>query len=389
MAVTLLTAACTIDARVVKVIDHDASDGSDGRDATGMARDASETSDASAGAGGTTGGASDASGNSDGANGGRAGASGSAGAAGKGGVAGGSGSAGASGSAGRAGGAGKGGSGGVATGGAAGAAGAGGGGARGGAAGNAGAGGGGGTTGGAGGATGGAAGAAGATMGGAGGAAGGSTGGAAGSAGTAGGRGGGAGTDVADAGSDAPVGGTIVIYEELFDNATLGTFAVASGCGMSPPVWSNFAGYAHADELSAMGVSSIYSPSIVIPANVSQIKLRFRHKLHTDFGYNGGQLLLTVNGGALTLVSTFTQGGYSAEGVGTHPDTCFKDGTPNWHPGWSGNLTEFESEINVSDMPFNVVPGDTVSIRLRMLADNTKAFNGWDIDWVRLTATTQ
>jgi hypothetical protein len=162
---------------------------------------------------------------------------------------------------------------------------------------------------------------------------------------------------------------------------------VENRCGTSPPVWSNVAGYAHADELSASGISSIYSPSISIPANVSEIRLRLRHKLNTDYGFNGGQLLLTINGGALTQVRTFVQGAYSVEGVATDPDTCAKHPTPNWFPGWSGNLAAFESEVDLSVMPFNVVPGDTVSIRFRMLADKATAINGWDIDWVRLTAT--
>jgi hypothetical protein len=184
---------------------------------------------------------------------------------------------------------------------------------------------------------------------------------------------------------DAADGGVIVFYEESFDSA-LGTFMLENGCGFTPSVWSNDAGYAHAAELATVGVSSIYSPPIMVPANVADIRLRLRHTLQTEEGFDGGQLLVSVNAGAATLVREvdFTVGPY-VYWASLDPVSCTFQDTPHWFPAWSGNLAEFESEVNLSAAPFNVVAGDTVSIRFRMLVDGTTAGNGWDINWVRLT----
>jgi len=371
MVGVLMTAACTFDLRVVQIIDGAA--GAAGQGGTGGARDASqEASDARAGASGTAGDG----GRSDASIDGHAGAGGSGGTAGKGGAAGGSGSGGV---------AGKGGSGGSAgSGGAAGAAGGGGG-----AAGVAGLGGAAGVAG-----LAGAAGVAG--LGGAGGSSGGAGGGDGGMTGGTAGQSGGkdSGTDardiwIADANPiDASDGGVVVFFEEPFDS-TLGSFMVENGCGPSPPIWSNNAGYAHAAEPAERGVSSIHSPTIPVPANVADIRLRMRHKLDTESGYDGGQLLVSINGLTPAVVGTFTVGPYTAEGANPNPETCVDRPEPNWVLAWSGNVAEFESEVNLSAAPFNVVAGHTVEIRFRMLIDDPNAGNGWDINWVRLTGTAQ
>ena len=367
MVGVLMTAACTFDIRVVQIIDSDGAAGAAGQGGMGGARDASqEASDARAGAGGAAGdgGRSDASVD------GKAGAGGSGGAAGRGGAAGGSGSGGA---AGKGGSSGTGGTGG--TGGAAGAAGAAG---LGGAAGVAGLGGAAGVAGlGAGG-----------TSGGAGGADGGMT---AGAAGQTGGRDGGmdardiwvVDTNIFDA---PPDGGIVVFFEENFDSA-LGTFTVENNCG-SPPVWSNNAGYAHAPDPAILGISSLHSPSVTVPPNVSEIHLRLSHKFGTEMGYHGGQLLVSVNSGTPAMVTTFTTGPY-VNGTNVNADTCTALTIPSSFYGWSGDLTEFESEVNLSAAPFNVAAGNTVAIRFRMLTDNVNAGNGWDINWVRLSGYAQ
>jgi hypothetical protein len=375
MVGVLMTAACTFDLRNVQLIE---SDGAAGQGGTRL-RDASEeASDARAG----TDGAGGMGGRSDASLDGHAGAGGSGGVAGKGGAAG------TSGSGGRAGAAGSGGAAGGASGGASGLAGIGG------AAGMAGAGGVGGV---AGALVGGAAGLAGGSGSGAGGASGaagrdgGTTGGTAGQGGSATGGSDGGTFDARESGSgggslDAADGGVVVLFEENFDSA-LGTFTLENGCGPTPPAWSNEAGYAHAANLATLGVSSIYSPSITVPAGVSDVRLRMSHKVNTDPGYDGGQLELSVNGAAPRLVTSFIVGPYTMDGVHPHPITCAEVTYPDAWPGWSGNHAEFESAMILSAPPFNVVAGDTVSIRFRMLVDSQDAGIGWDINWVRLTGT--
>jgi hypothetical protein len=378
-----MTAACTFDIRAFQIIGADGAAGAAGQGGMGNARDAShETGDARAGADGASG------------QGGRADASidGNAGAGGFGGAAGKSGAAGASGSGGAAGKAGSGGVGG--SGGAAGSAGAGGSGGAAGSGGGGGAAGSGGSGGAAGASLGGAAGVAGiggvAGLSGGGGAAardGGTTGGTAGQAGGAsGGSDGGTTVDANDAGAGgggAADGGVVVFFEENFDSA-LGVFMVENQCGPSPPVWSNNAGYANATDPAVLGISSIYSPPVPVPTNVSEIRLRLSHKVGTELGYHGGQLLVAVNGKPPEVVKNFTVGPY-VNGSNIFPDTCTARPEPTWiFDAWSGNLPEFESEANLSGAPFNVGAGSTVSIRFRMLTDKGDVGTGWDINWVRL-----
>jgi hypothetical protein len=383
-----MTAACTFDIRAFQILDGAA--GAAGQGATGDARDASqEAGDARAGSDGAGG----QDGQSDASVDGNAGAGGSSGTAGKGGAAGATGSGGAGGKAGSGGvGASSGAAGFAGVGGsgdAAGSAGAGGSGGRGGAAGIAGLGGaaglagiggvaglsgGGGTAGRDSGATGGTAGQAGGATGGGG--------------GTTGGSDGGTAVDANDAGSGAADGGVVVFFDENFDS-TLGAFMVENQCGASPPVWSNNAGYAHATDPAALGISSLYSPHVSVPPNVSEIRLRLSHKFGMiEFGYHAGQLLVSVNSATPTLVTNFTAGPY-VNGSNIDADTCTAPPYPSSFDGWSGNLPEFESEVNLSGAPFNVAAGSTVSIRFRMLTDVGKAGNGWDINWVRLTGTRQ
>ena len=396
-----MTVACSLESRHIRVGDPDGASGASGQAGAGTRDASTEVNEAGSGGGGGIGAGGRGDAAIDGTSGtggssGTAGRGGASGATGSGGTAGGPGSGGAAGSSG---GSGSGGTGGT-TGG------------NGGAAGNAGAGGAAGIAG-AGGAAGiagagGVAGVAGAggtvVTGGSGGSAGAGTGtgGTSGSGGTAGSggsggsggldggtKGGAAGQTGSDAGDARVVDinhydavGNVVLFEDHFPTG-LGQFTIENGCGM-PPDWQNNGGYAHADAPQYLGVNSIVSPTIPIPVNVSNVKFRMHHQVDTDAGTDGAQLLVAVNGAAPTLVTSFTTGGY-AGGVDVNPDTC----GPGSVPGWSGRFNEFESETDLSLAPFNVGPGDTVAIELRMVVDDGTAAGGWDVQWVRLSGYAQ
>jgi hypothetical protein len=372
----LETTACTFEPRDIRIADEDGASGAGGQGGAGM------THDASGGGSGGAGGRFDASFDGNSGADGSGGTSGPGGAAGNAGAAGGAAAGGSGGAAGRDGAAGSGTSGGTggaggntSVGGASGAAGAVGTGATGG-------------TGGSGGAAG--TGAGGAT-GGAGGFDGGTTAGAAGRSG-AGNGGSDAGTsfDARDGAGGAGGSTTVIVtfFEEKFD-AALGVFKAEDNCGPTPPVWSNSGGYAHAPALAKAGVSTIYSPIIDVPLNASDVRLRLRHKIDTVAGYDGGQLVVVIDGTTrLVKEADFVLGPY-VDGAGHNPDTCFihDDGLPGWiGDAWSGRPDEFESEVNLSAAPFNILPGSTISIRLRMLVDAKEAGAGWDVNWVKLTA---
>ena len=392
MVCVLMTAACSIEPRTVQIVDGAA--GASGHGGTSVVRDASEeTSDARAGSDGA-GGVGGAGGRNDASIDGNAEPDGSSGAGGRAGAGGGTGSGGTGGGTGSGGAAGAGATGGI--GGTGGAGGGAGGGGAGGAAGIAGAGGVAGIAG-AGGvagiAGGGGAGTTGGSGGGAGSGTGGTTGGSGGmDAGTTGGAAGQTGSDAGDVRIvdanlfDKADGGIIVLFEEDFIGG-LNTFTVAKGCG-TPPLWEHRQEEAHAEDPATLGVNSIVSQTISIPANVSDLRLRLRHQVETEAGYDGAQLLLSKNGAAPVVVTSFTTGGY-VNGSNLNGDTCAERPEPDWWPAWSGSLPLFESEVNLSAAPLNVVPGDTVSIRLRMLVDSVTAGGGWDVDWVRVTGTLQ
>jgi hypothetical protein len=371
----LATTACTFEPRDIRIADEDGASGAGGQGGAGM------THDASGGGSGGAGGRFDASFDGNSGADGSGGTSGAGGAAGNAGAAGSAGLGGAGGAAGRDGAAGSGTSGGTggaggntSVGGASGAAGAAGTGATGG--------------------TGGSGGAAGTGAGGASGGSGGFDGGTGGAAGRSGAGNGGsdAGTsfDARDGAGGAGGSTTVIVtfFEEKFD-AALGVFKAEDNCGPTPPVWSNSGGYAHAPALAKAGVSTIYSPIIDVPLNASDVRLRLRHKIDTVAGYDGGQLVVVIDGTTrLVKEADFVLGPY-VDGAGHNPDTCFihDDGLPGWiGDAWSGLPDEFESEVNLSAAPFNILPGSTISIRLRMLVDAKEAGAGWDVNWVKLTA---
>jgi hypothetical protein len=70
-----------------------------------------------------------------------------------------------------------------------------------------------------------------------------------------------------------------------------------------------------------------------------------------------------------------------------NPATCQQSDTAGQYPGWSGYQAEMVSVVNLSAAPYNVVPGDTVSIVFRMVTDSSMGGAGWDINWVTLTAS--
>ena len=183
----------------------------------------------------------------------------------------------------------------------------------------------------------------------------------------------------------APDAGILVFFQENFDTG-FGSFSLpVNVCGSGPPQWSPMGGYAHVSDPASTGVSRISSPPVSVPLNASNVTLRMSHKVDTESGYDAGNLLISVNSAPAILVTTFASGGY-VNGGQTNPTTCALTNMPGFYAGWSGNLAEITSEVNLSAAPFNVVPSSTVTIILRMATDSTTSGAGWDINWVTLSA---
>ena len=108
------------------------------------------------------------------------------------------------------------------------------------------------------------------------------------------------------------------------------------------------------------------------------------HRFNTEPGFDAAQLFVSINGLALTQVTTFATGPYVNNG-NTDPYGCTVVVTQGQYPGWSGNQAEMVSEANLSQA-FGVGPNDTVTIVLRMTVDPLQGGVGWDINWVTLSA---
>ena len=193
--------------------------------------------------------------------------------------------------------------------------------------------------------------------------AGGATGGSGGvDAGTTDGSGGQTGMDASDVRiidaprSDAPVGSDVVLFFETFDD-DLGGFMAVKGCETSPPWrWQRSmsgSGYARAEAPANFGVSSLVSPTIRIPANVSNIRLGLFHQVWTEARHDGAQILVSKNGEMPPRVvesDRFTLNGY-VNGARVNADTC-AEGPLGDVPAWSGFLPEEEeTEADLSAAP--------------------------------------
>ncbi len=138
-----------------------------------------------------------------------------------------------------------------------------------------------------------------------------------------------------------------------------------------------------ADESSVMRMES---PLIVIPGGAAP-KLAFDHYVATEFGYDGGNLEISVDGGAYTLVpaAAYTFNAYNttlitAGGGNTNPiagQAAFS-GTDGGVVGGSWG----QSQIDLAAL--GVTPGSTVRLRYNMGTDGCAGVDGWYVDDVRV-----
>ena len=139
------------------------------------------------------------------------------------------------------------------------------------------------------------------------------------------------------------------------------------------------------------GALNLDSPPIVIPASAEVPQISFHHWYHTEYGWDGGNLKISVNNGAFTLIPA------SAIEFGAYNDTLFPA------------LDEFEVEYNTnplagedaytgpeegeSETGWELVrvnlqgiaePGDTIRLRLDFGVDACDGEVGWYVDDVEV-----
>ncbi len=196
------------------------------------------------------------------------------------------------------------------------------------------------------------------------------------------------------------------LFADDFEGSTAGwTLAnVPAGVGYNEPDWTvsstlpdGRAGKAFFAEDPAIGactaadnesgVRSLTSPVINLPAVMSTPTLTFEHWVATEPNFDGGQLMISVNGGPFTLVpqANFIYNGYNATfatvGAGnTNP----RAGQRAWS-GTDGGAVDGTWGRSIVDLTSLVTAGGTIQLRWDMSTDGCGGTTfGWYVDSVRV-----
>ncbi len=133
-------------------------------------------------------------------------------------------------------------------------------------------------------------------------------------------------------------------------------------------------------------------PEVTIPQGATDLKLRFDHYVATEANFDGGQLEVSVNGGAFELVpaANYVFNGPNSNlddappvGLNTNPNA----GEPAWH-GTDINAPSGSPPANwgttIVDLTGIAAPGDTVRLRLTYSQDGCNGVDGWYVDDLRV-----
>jgi bacillolysin len=138
------------------------------------------------------------------------------------------------------------------------------------------------------------------------------------------------------------------------------------------------------------GHFAIVSPTITVPTGATDLKLSFDHYVQTETGFDGGNLLVAINGGAFAVVP---QDNY----IFNPPNAQL---TPAVNPGgnastdpkagefaWTGaNLTTGIGSwgTTIVDLSTLAHPGDTIQLKYDFGQDGCGGATGWFVDNVRV-----
>ena len=140
------------------------------------------------------------------------------------------------------------------------------------------------------------------------------------------------------------------------------------------------------------GVMHLTSPAIRLPATkILASRLSFRHYVATESGFDGGNLKISVNGGAFELVpaSAFLFNAYNAQLIAAAAgNTNPLAGQPAFSGSDAGELTGSWGLSQVDLSALGVKAGDTMQLRFDIGTDGCTGIDGWYIDDVHVTTCT-
>jgi hypothetical protein len=131
------------------------------------------------------------------------------------------------------------------------------------------------------------------------------------------------------------------------------------------------------------GVLNLDSPAIQLPNNVVGTRLSFEHRIASEFGYDGGQIMVSVDGGAFVVVpdTAFVFNSYNntLTVASTNPRAGQKafTGTDDMT-----NYLEASWGTSIVDLKDIAAPGQTVKLRWAFSNDNCGGapYYGWYVD---------
>ncbi|RTL47191.1 MAG: hypothetical protein EKK53_00155 [Burkholderiales bacterium] len=136
----------------------------------------------------------------------------------------------------------------------------------------------------------------------------------------------------------------------------------------------------------ATSLQVLESAPITIPAGSTTLRLAFDHWVATEAGFDGGNVKISVNGGAWQLVSAanFIYNPYnttlvSAAGGNTNPLA----GQPAFSGGDGGSVSGSWGRSIINLVPY-AVPGDTIKLRFELGQDACGGAFGWYVDDVQV-----
>ena len=135
------------------------------------------------------------------------------------------------------------------------------------------------------------------------------------------------------------------------------------------------------------GVVYLESPPIALPGGVDAPRLAFDHWFATEPNWDGGNLKISVNGGAWQLIpaDAFAFNGYNAvllnaiqNGNPLAGEAAFSGFNPNSYSGSWG-----QSQLNLSPL---ATAGDAIQLRFELGVNQCSGVTGWYVDDVQLYA---
>ena len=138
------------------------------------------------------------------------------------------------------------------------------------------------------------------------------------------------------------------------------------------------------DDLEA-GVLYLESPAITVDASATDILMTFEHYVATEFEWDGGNVKISVNGGAWQIVpgAAFSFNSYPASLDGSSDNNNPLAGEESFTGTDGGEVTGSwgESQLSLNSL---ANPGDSIKLRFEIGADGCNGLDGWYVDEVEL-----